>query len=72
MFGVTKDEFHQGVEVFRLIMNLIPLNGIVESVKGDVETLPTWSMTTPFQLQPDESLVVSSEDVRCFFSIYCS
>ena len=69
MFGVTKDEFHQGVEVFRLIMNLIPLNGIVESVKGDVETLPTWSMTTPFQLQPDESLVVSSEDVRCFFYV---
>jgi len=69
LFGVTKDEFHQGHEVFRLIMNLIPLNGIVEPMKGDVETLPTWSMTTPFQLQPDESLVVSSEDVRCFFYV---
>eukprot|EP00435_Cladocopium_sp_Y103_P057709 s1098_g20.t1 len=69
LFGVTKDEFHQGHEVYRLIMNLVPLNGIVESLKGDVETLPTWSMTTPFQLQPDESLVVSSEDVRCFFYV---
>ena len=57
LFGVTKDEWEQGHEVFRLIMNLTPLNGIAESVKGDVETLPMWSMMTPFML----------EDVRCFF-----
>ena len=67
LFGVTKDEWEQGHEVFRLIMNLTPLNGIAESVKGDVETLPTWSMMTPFMLDQDEMLVVSSEDVRCFF-----
>ena len=53
---------------FRLIMNLTPLNGIAESVKGDVETLPMWSMMTPIYVGPEMSmLVVSSEDVRCFF-----
>lgn len=67
LFGVTKDEWHEGHEVYRLIMNLIPLNGIAEPLRGDVETLPMWSMMTPLQLHPDEALVVSSEDVRCFF-----
>ena len=67
MFGVTKDEWSNGVEVYRLIMNLIPLNQICYPLQGDVETLPMWSMMNPFQLQPTEQLLISSEDVRCFF-----
>lgn len=67
LFGVTKDEWVNGDEVYRLIMNLTPLNGIVEPMKGDVDTLPMWSLMNPLFLQPDESLLVSSEDVRCFF-----
>ena len=67
LFGVTKDEWQGGHEVFRLIMNLVPLNGVVETLKGDVDTLPMWSQMSPYILQPDETLVVSSEDVRCFF-----
>lgn len=64
LFGVTKDEWHEGQEVFRLIMNMIPLNSLAEPLKGDVETLPMWSLMTPFFVQPDEQLLISSEDVR--------
>ena len=67
MFGVTKDEWHDGTEVFRLIMNLIPLNGIAMPLQGDVGTLPSWAGMNPFFLQPHENLLISSEDVRCFF-----
>ena len=70
MFGVSKGEFQGGIEIMRLIMNLIPLNGICKSVEGDVATLPAWSGMSAFQLHPQEDLVVSSEDVRCFFYIF--
>ena len=69
MFGVTKDEFKDGVEVYRLIMNLIPLNTLCQSISGDIQTLPSWSLMNPFFLQPNEQLLISSEDVRCFFYV---
>ena len=69
LFGVSKDEFVGDTEVFRLIMNLVPFNAISESVAGDVATLPTCAMMNPLFLQPTESLLVSSEDVRCFFYV---
>ncbi len=69
LFGVTKDETNNGYEVYRLIMNLIPLNGLCQSLSGDVSTLPAWSTMSPFFLQPTENLLVSSEDVRCFFYV---
>ena len=69
MFGVAKDEIAGGVEVFRLIMNLIPLNSICESLAGDVNSLPGWSLMNPFFMQPSEELLISSEDVRCFFYV---
>jgi len=67
LFGVSKDEWVRETEVFRLIMNLVPLNGIAHSLRGDVDTLPMWSLMTPFYIQPSDRLLVSSEDVRCFF-----
>eukprot|EP00438_Fugacium_kawagutii_P025002 Skav224823 [mRNA] locus=scaffold613:211653:214870:- [translate_table: standard] len=68
LFGVTKDETTaEGTEVFRLIMNLVPFNQISMSLAGDVNTLPNWSMMTPYYLAPGEDLLVSSEDIRCFF-----
>eukprot|EP00438_Fugacium_kawagutii_P006828 Skav227026 [mRNA] locus=scaffold456:236256:249187:+ [translate_table: standard] len=68
LFGVTKDEVDDlGNEIYRLIMNLIPLNLLCEPLAGDVGTLPTWSMMNPLFLQPSEFLLVSSEDVKCFF-----
>ena len=70
LFGVSKGEFHEGAEVMRLIMNLIPLNQICKGIEGDVATLPTWAGMSAFQLHPYEDLVISSEDVRCFFYIF--
>lgn len=68
LFGVSKEEFtDQGVEIFRLIMNLIPLNSLCVPLSGDVDTLPSWGAMSPFFLQPSERLLVSSEDVKCFF-----
>ena len=67
LFGVSKDEVSNGVEVFRLIMNLIPLNALCQPMCGDIATLPTWGGMNPFFLQPHENLLISSEDVRCFF-----
>ena len=69
LFGVSKDETHNGHEVHRLIMNLVPLNGLCQSLSGDVSTLPAWSTMSPFFLQPTENLLISSEDVRCFFYV---
>ena len=68
LFGVTKDErTSDNVEIFRLIMNLIPLNNICMPMTGDVDTLPSWGSMSPFFLQRHENLLVSSEDVKCFF-----
>ena len=70
MFGVSKDEFEHGWEVFRLIMNLVPVNKLCRNLKGDVSTLPSWSSMTPMFLDSDEVLVMSSEDIRCFFYLF--
>eukprot|EP00438_Fugacium_kawagutii_P016696 Skav227640 [mRNA] locus=scaffold58:167510:174958:+ [translate_table: standard] len=70
LFGVSKNEFQDGWEVMRIIMNLIPLNGICRSFEGDVATLPSWAGMTPLCLRPHEELLISSEDVRCFFYIF--
>ena len=68
LFGVSKDEHTQsGAEICRLIMNLVPLNAICQPLGGDVDTLPSWGMMSPFFLQPGENLLISSEDVKCFF-----
>lgn len=55
MFGVTKDEWVDSTEVYRLIMNLIPFNLISESLSGDIATLPTWASMNPLFLQPSVS-----------------
>lgn len=68
MFGVTKDEWTaEGDEIFRLIMNLVPVNALGLPMSGDVDTLPSWGGMNPFFLQPSEHLLISSEDVKCFF-----
>lgn len=67
LFGVEKGEDHEGVPVYRLIMNLVPLNGLCLELAADISGLPHWMGMNPFSLQPSEGLLVSSEDVRCFF-----
>ena len=70
LFGVLKEEKHQGREVHRLIMNLLPLNKLCRPITGDVSTLPSWPSMNAFQIQQDETLLISSEDVRCFFFLF--
>ena len=70
MFGVLKEETAQGREVHRLIMNLVPLNKLCKGIEGDVSTLPAWPSMSSFFIQPTETLLVSSEDVRCFFYLF--
>ena len=68
LFGVSKEEWTpDGTEICRLIMNMIPLNSLCESLSGHVDSLPSWGMMNPFFLQPGENLLISSEDVKCFF-----
>eukprot|EP00435_Cladocopium_sp_Y103_P064326 s581_g26.t1 len=68
MFGVTKEEWtDSGWEILRLIMNLVPLNSLCLPMNGDVHTLPSWGGMSPFFLQPTQNLLVTSEDVKCFF-----
>ena len=70
MFGVTKNEYSNGVETYRLIMNLIPINKLCRSITGDVSTLPSWAGMQALVLEDGELLLTSSEDVRCFFYLF--
>ena len=70
LFAVGKNEFEGDMEIHRLIMNLIPLNNICKSMSGDIGTLPGVSGLTPFLLEKGEVLLLSSEDVRCFFYLF--
>ena len=70
LFGVPKGEEEGGHPIHRLIMDLRPANLVCRGIDGDVSTLPTWATMSPLQLMPAEDLVVSSEDVRCFFYIF--
>lgn len=47
LFGVSKDEFKNGWEVYRLIMNLVPVNKLCRNLGGDISTLPTWAGMAP-------------------------
>ena len=71
LFGVSKNEFTaEGVEHLRLIMNLTPLNELCRPLASDIGTLPSWACMSPLFLGDNEELVVSSEDIRCFFYIF--
>ena len=65
LFGVPKDEEVEGLPIHRLIVDLRPCNLVCRGLEGDVATLPSWAT-----MGPTEDLVISSEDVRCFFYIF--
>eukprot|EP00438_Fugacium_kawagutii_P017572 Skav222235 [mRNA] locus=scaffold3059:49406:52188:- [translate_table: standard] len=67
LFGVEKGETHAGFPTYRLIMNLVPLNALALPMDADIHTLPHWMGMNPFSLNVAEGLLVSSEDIRCFF-----
>ena len=48
-------------------MNLMPLNDLCQGLAGDIQTLLHWFGMSPFHIEARENLVVSSEDLRCFF-----
>eukprot|EP00435_Cladocopium_sp_Y103_P070552 s200_g35.t1 len=70
LFGVSKHEYDGSWEILRIIMNMVPLNAVTRGLEGDVSTLPAWAGMTPLNLEDDQELVISSEDVRCFFYIF--
>eukprot|EP00435_Cladocopium_sp_Y103_P050034 s2053_g15.t1 len=71
LFAVSKNEYDEtGVELHRLIMNLIPVNKLCRSLKGDVGTLPTISGLSAFYLEDQEVAMMSSEDIRCFYYLF--
>ena len=58
MFGVTKEEYCGKWEVYRLIMNLVPVNKLCRSLGGDVSTLPNWSGMTAYAMGGNEVTVM--------------
>ena len=70
LFGVSKDEFVGPWETFRLIMNMVPVNKLCRNLGGDISTLPSWAGMTPYLLEDEQVLVMSSEDIRCFFYLF--
>jgi hypothetical protein len=71
MFGVSKHEFDEkGVEIMRLIMNLIPLNQICHHAEGDLSTLPMLGQVTSLHILLHERVFWSSEDLRCMFYLF--
>ena len=72
LFAVSKEEFVEetGVEICRLIMNLVPTNKLVRNLGGDVSTLPSVTGMASILLDNSEVLTMSSEDIRCFFYLF--
>ena len=70
LFGVSKDELKGGWEVFRLIMNLVPVNKLCRNLGGDISTLPSWAGMAPYLIDEGEVALISSEDIRCFFYLF--
>lgn len=71
LFSVSKDEFTpDGVEVCRLIMNLVPTNKLCRNLGGDISTLPSVTGLSSVVLGEDDVLVMSSEDIRCLFYLF--
>eukprot|EP00435_Cladocopium_sp_Y103_P013778 s336_g3.t1 len=70
MFAIGKGEFQGNLETCRLIMNLKPVNQLCYQLVGDTATLPTATCLGQMTLDPEEQLVTSSEDIRCFFYLF--
>ena len=69
LFGVPKSEEVDGIPVLRLIMDLRPINKLFESIVGDLNTLPMLGQLLPLEIFPEETVMVSSEDIKAMFYI---
>ena len=70
LFGVSKSEFQGDFEIMRLIMNLVPTNKLCRGLGGDISTLPSWAGMSPYILEDGQVIIMSSEDIRCFFYLF--
>eukprot|EP00438_Fugacium_kawagutii_P019799 Skav234936 [mRNA] locus=scaffold2677:147840:152458:- [translate_table: standard] len=70
LFAVGKNEFVGNLETQRLIMNLTAANSICKGLQGDMATLPTLSNLNVMVVQDGQEVLISSEDVRCFFYLF--
>ncbi|OLP90373.1 Protein aardvark [Symbiodinium microadriaticum] len=64
LFGVPKMEEVDGIPVFRLIMDLRPINQLFDTIAGDLHTLPMLSQLFPLEIFPEDNILVSSEDIK--------
>ena len=70
MFSVGKGEYHDDLEITRLIMNLKPCNRVMRSLTADTGTLPSITALSSLYLEDHQLLITSSEDLRCFFYLF--
>eukprot|EP00435_Cladocopium_sp_Y103_P068601 s30_g31.t2 len=70
LFSVGKNEWDGGLESQRLIMNMVPLNQNCRNLQSDIGTLPSLPAMNSFLLEGGETLLLSSEDIRCFFYLF--
>ena len=57
LFGVSKQEWVDSVEVLRIIMNFTPSNAIFRGLMAmldDVSILPPWAEMSPLYFPPHE------------------
>ena len=70
LFAVSKNEVKDGLELHRLIMNMVPLNSLCSGFSGDTCTLPGISGFSAFYLYEGEIAVLASEDIKCFYYLF--
>ena len=72
MFGVEKQgKFtSSGKPVLRCIMNLIPSNGLMEIIQGDISFLPSGAGWLSLMLSPGEELAMSQGDMSSAFYLF--
>ena len=62
-------EGHDGEDVLRLIMNLIPSNALQYPVRGDTDQMPYPIQWQNIFLREEEVWLITGDDRKCFFYI---
>lgn len=72
MFGVIKPgKFTESnLPVLRVIMNLIPVNGIFSVLRGDIQSLPSATGWLPLCLSEGEEITMSQGDMSAAFYLF--
>ena len=72
LFGVVKQGRFtaEGEPVLRVIMNLIPVNGILEVIRGDISYLPSPTAWIPICAEDGEYFTMSQGDMQSAFYLF--